>query len=751
MSSQSPAVPPGSEAEASLESPILDGLNPEQREAVLHEAGAGLILAGPGSGKTRVITHRVAYLVRERHVPPWRILAVTFTNKAAREMRERVERHLPPEDARDLWLGTFHAICGRILRVDGEAIGVPRNFGIYDDADQIALVKNVLEELGIDNRQFSPRSMLGMISRAKSEGKDARDFARSARSYPEEVAGRVYERYQQRLVDASALDFDDMLLQTVELLRSHPQTLEKYAGRFLHVLVDEFQDTNVTQYVLARQLASVHGNITVVGDPDQSIYSWRSADIRNILNFEADYPDCRIFFLEQNYRSTQNILDAAHAVIAKWGERKQKRLWTENEGGHPIELVEARDEDDEADRVGNEIRRLGGEDGRRWQDFAVMYRTNAQSRALEEAMVRMGIRYRLIGGTRFYERREIRDLVAYLRLVHNRYDWASLRRVINTPLRGIGDKTIDTLERWSLAENRQPWDSLLALRDQRVFGAAGSSPFSPRQTVALVDFAETIESADEMSKRVVLPHLLDSLTTRIGYRQHLEKEFRDDWEERWENVGELRNVVAQYEDVAENSALEAFLQDVALISDADELKGDEDAVTLITLHAAKGLEFPVVFMIGLEEGVLPHIRSLDSREQIDEERRLCYVGMTRARERLYLSRAFARGFRGLPNPESRFLKDVPRELLVIGGRRGDAAATARERRAELSARLSEDQPEAPQEPAFSDGDHVYHPKFGEGVVVSCKVVGGDQEVHAVFDPPHGLKRLLQSFAQLKKV
>ena len=649
---------------------ILGPLNPAQREAVQVEGGPLLILAGPGSGKTRVIAHRIAYLVAERGVHPYRILAVTFTNKAAREMRDRVVALLG-EPALSITMGTFHAVCARFLRVDGEKIGIGRGFAIYDEADQLALIRRAMTGLELDQKRFQPRAVLSVISRAKSELAGPAAYAQAVRSYFEEVVSRVYERYQALLGECNALDFDDLLMRAVVLFREAEDVLRRYQERYVHVLIDEFQDTNVAQYVLARQLAGGHGNICVVGDPDQSIYSWRSADLRNILNFERDYPGARVVFLEQNYRSTQTILDSAHAVISLNPQRKEKKLWTEKGQGLPVMAYEAYDEEEEAALVALEVRSLLSDGRYRAGDIAVMYRTNAQSRPLEEAFVQAGIRYRLVGGTRFYERREIKDVLAYLRLVHNPFDSVSLGRVINVPPRAIGQKTVDELTRWSSALRVPPYAALQMVADQErskkeglpIEGQAHS--FGPRSTGALLAFLDLLNELIGEAARCTPSRLVTLVLERTSYRRHLLEDL-EDGEERWENVQELVNVAAQYDDLEPASALSTFLEDVALVADTDEYDEKVDAVTLITLHAAKGLEFPVVFIVGMEEGILPHIRSFDDPAQMEEERRLCYVGITRCKERLYLLRAFRRHHMGLSahNPASRFLKDIPPELVA---------------------------------------------------------------------------------------
>ena len=740
---------------------ILQDLNEPQREAVSSTVGPLLILAGPGSGKTRVITHRIAYLVQVRKVPPWRIAAVTFTNKAAREMRGRVEAHLGGEAA-DLVLGTFHAICARWLRVDGQRAGIDRSFSIFDDTDQMALMKRVAEALHIDTRRIRERSILSAISHAKSELVTPYDYAAAARDYFGEVVARAYERYEQMLAESNALDFDDLIVKVVHMLRDNEEVREKYQERFLHVLVDEFQDTNIAQYQLARLLARKHGNICVVGDPDQSIYSWRSADIRNILNFERDFPSTKIVLLEQNYRSTQTILDAAHAVIAGSKERPEKSLWTDSGHGEPIVMFEAYDEGDEAEFVANEI--SGGVDGgRTYADYAVMYRTNAQSRALEEAFIRRNLPYQLVGGTRFYERREVRDVLAYMRLINNPYDVVSFTRVVNVPGRGVGAKSLEQLGRWAERLGVPVYTALQVLAAQQS-GNAGADiagkekhPLGSRQARALQEFVALLGELIDVAQKNTLTVLIHGLLERIGYRRFLLEEYEDEEEsfERWANVEELVNVASDYDALAPGHGLVSFLEDVALIADADTIQEPGEGrgkVTLITLHSAKGLEYPVVFMTAMEEGVLPHMRSFDDPAQMEEERRLCYVGMTRAKERLYLLRAFRRYGHGgsQHNPPSRFLRDVPQALVMQQSPLSQAPAERGERRYQQPPQR-DDRPLVPDEAMFSGGEKVRHPRFGEGVVVGCVVKGDDQEVTVAFKGEPGIKKLMLSFAPLERL
>jgi DNA helicase-2/ATP-dependent DNA helicase PcrA len=718
---------------------ILAELNPAQREAVEAISGPVLILAGPGSGKTRVITHRVAYLIKVCGISPRRIMAVTFTNKAAREMRERLQK-LVGGSVEDIMLGTFHAICARILRRDGKSIGVDPRFVIYDEEDRLSLIKRGIQEVGLDPKQYVPRAIQSAISAAKSRLQTPDDYIQHGRSYFDEVVQRVYERYQQLLVESNALDFDDLLMKTVLLFRSSPDVLSRYQSRYLHIQVDEFQDTNLVQYELVKQMAGKYRNICVVGDPDQSIYSWRFADLRNILSFEKDYPDAKVVLLEQNYRSTKMILEAASNIIAANQERKPKELWTNNELGEPIIAVEAYTEQEEAQFVVSEVEHLLGEGKVGLGDCAVMYRTNAQSRALEEAFVRYGIPYKLVAGTRFYERREVKDIVAYLRLIQNPYDNVSLLRIINVPLRGIGQRSLSELSHWARSMGVPEYRALQLLAEQN------QHPFNSRISQTLTDFLNLIENLISQSLELNLVDLFDLVVERSGYKKYILSGV--DGEERWDNVLELRTVAQQYRDLAPPKGLAAFLEEVTLVSDVDGLDEGVNAVTLITLHQAKGLEFPVVFIVGMEEGILPHFKSFDDPVQMEEERRLCYVGVTRAKQRVYLVRAFRRSLMGSStvNSPSRFLNDIPEHLISGSGWWQKKETPIAE------AMYSWNKPSPPPLATLElqAGDRVRHDQFGDGVVVNCQQVKDDSEVVVAFSGA-GIKKLLLSLARLEKV
>lgn len=724
---------------------ILATLNPAQREAAEAIKGPVLILAGPGSGKTRVITYRVAYLVRTCGVSPHHIMAVTFTNKAAREMKDRLEQLLG-QAIEALTLGTFHAICARILRRDGKAVGVESSFVIYDEDDQLRLMKQILEELKLDPKQYVPQALRSAIDAAKSRLTTPEDYGQRVSSYFEEIVHRVYQRYQQLLSQGQAVDFDDLLMKTTQLFRDHPKILARYQSRYAHILVDEFQDTNIAQYELMKHLAGKHRNLCVVGDPDQSIYSWRFADLRNILSFEKDYPEAKVVFLEQNYRSTKTILEVASDVISANVLRKPKRLWTENEDGTPVAVIESYNAEEEAQYVVNEIERLVSQEQIAIKDCAVMYRVNAQSRALEETFLRYGMPYKLVGGTRFYQRQEVKDIIAYLRLIHNPQDNVSLRRIMNVPGRGIGQKTVSILQSWAQAHDVSLFQALRQISQSAVAGEA-KQPLPSRTIQALAGFDALTGGLIAQSHELSLSALVDEILERSGYRAYIQD--KEDGEERWENIMELRNVAAEYNDFDTEEALTAFLEKVSLVSDIDELDETADTVTLITLHQAKGLEFPAVFIVGLEEGILPHRKSFDDPEQMEEERRLCYVGITRAKKHLYLLRSYRRSLFGgsTANPPSRFLPDISRHLISPRGLWDESPTPVPDPDSSHNLHPS---PRSVATLTLKVGDHVSHSRFGPGIVMSCSPTMDDQEITVVFEQA-GVKKLLASLAPLEKI
>jgi DNA helicase-2/ATP-dependent DNA helicase PcrA len=690
------ATPPDSTPERALPTTraIVAPLNPPQREAVEHVDGPLLILAGAGSGKTRVLAHRVAHLVATG-VPPYRIVAVTFTNKAAGEMRDRIAGLIGPEATREATIGTFHSICARILRREGDRIGLTSGFTIYDRADQLAVIKNVLRQLDLDDKRFAPPALLSFIGQRKDELADPATAARQADNFWEEQAARVYEAYQRDLAESDAADFDDLLLRVVFLFEQHPDVLARYQRRWQYILVDEYQDTNRTQYRLCALLAAVHRNLAVVGDDDQSIYSWRGADLRNILDFERDWPTAKVVKLEQNYRSTQTILDAAHAVVSRVEGRKDKRLWTDRGSGSAIQVFDAYNEYEEAEFVARQVERLASSADRRrgWSsllttraddepavgesavdgaagpmkfgDIAVAYRVNAQSRVLEEAFMRFGIPYQLVGGVRFYERREVKDALGYARLARNLGDRVALERVINVPARGIGDKTVNELRAWADHRGATMWAAVEA--------AESNANLATRARTAIAGFAELMRGLAALAAAEPTSAVLEECLERSGLRAVLD-DGTEEGTDRWANLVELRNHAAEFDELEPPEGLARFLEEVALVSDQDTLEERPERVTLITLHAAKGLEFPVVFMVGMEEGLLPYARALDDERELEEERRLTYVGMTRAKDRLYLVHARHRsawGSGGVEVEPSRFLADLPEDLLEVGsGRRG---------------------------------------------------------------------------------
>jgi DNA helicase-2/ATP-dependent DNA helicase PcrA len=719
---------------------LLKGLNPPQRAAVTAADGPLLIFAGAGSGKTRVLTHRIAWLIQQGRAEPGELLAVTFTNKAAREMRSRVE-HLLNLAAGGIWMGTFHAIGVRILRRDGAADGVDRHFAIYDEGDRLAVVKRIMTEHRLDEKRYPPGGMVGLISRAKDELMTPEEQLKAAGTHTEELAARVRQGYEAFLERNHALDFDDLLLRTVWLFDRHPEVLERYQRRFKYVMVDEYQDTNRAQYLMVRHLASRHRNLCVVGDDDQSIYGFRGADVRNILSFERDYPDAQVVKLEQNYRSTQVILDAAYHVIKANPNRAEKRLWTDRPGGPKVVVSQTYDEQEEAQTVAREALRLVAEGDYRLGDLAVLYRTNAQSRALEEVLLRRGIPYRLIGGLRFYERREVKDVLAYLRLIANPQDTLSFSRVVNVPRRKLGEKSLSQLGYWADAHGLSPWDALDRLSEM--------TELTPAAVKALGEFRDLVRELRAASQERRVVEVLDLLLLRSAYERYL-KDGSPEGDDRWANVLELRGLASEYDGLPPGEGLQAFLEDVALMSDVDSMDDQAQGMTLITLHMVKGLEFPVVFMLGMEEGLFPHSRSLDSPAGLEEERRLAYVGMTRAKDRLYLFHTFRRHLWGSANLNlpSRFLADIPPEL--VDGSAGIPPGVPVQGMA--PARVIE--AARPAVPVvlvqrYAPGDQVEHRSWGRGTILKSTMTRTDEEVIVKFDKV-GVKILAVSLAPIVK-
>jgi len=728
---------------------LLAKLNPPQQEAVTHGDGPLLIFAGAGSGKTRVLTARIAYLIATRRVWPDRLVAVTFTNKAAREMRGRVES-LVGEAAQKMWVGTFHSTAVKILRRDSQRIGIANSFVIFDEDDTRAALRRVLDELRLDPKRYPIGALSNAISQAKNELKRPQDYPN--RSYADEVARRVYESYQEVLRRSGGLDFDDLIMKLVELLSTDEEALAKWRDRFRHVLVDEYQDTNRAQYVLVNLLAQEHRNVAVVGDDDQSIYRFRGADIRNILDFRKDYPDAHVVHLEQNYRSSQAILDAAYSVIRSNPERAEKRLWTERAGGEKVMAMQAYNEIEEAEFVADEIERLRRTESRGYSDFAILYRTNAQSRSFEDVLARRRIPYRLVGGIRFWERREVKDLVAYLRFCFNPKDSLSFSRIVSVPPRKIGNVTVDALN----TRARETEEDLLAiLADPAPVAGVPKAAVAPLQT-----FRSQIESVRATMGVLRPSELLDHIVEVMDLRRHY-LDGTPQGEARMENINELRGLAESFDDREPVQGVEDFLAEVALVSDVDAYDENGEGVTLITLHMVKGLEFPVVFMVGMEEGLLPHQRALDEREEnpsavgaateMAEERRLAYVGMTRAKDRLYLSCAFRRHLYGRSQPAfpSRFLTDIPQSLLAAPKGSAPVAPPRQGYKERYQERQVEAAPAAPPVQRFWSGDRVKHPAFGAGTVVKSTLTRTDEELVIKFDKV-GLKILSGMLAPLTK-
>jgi len=763
-------------------------LNPQQRKAVFNINGPLLVLAGAGSGKTSVIVNRIAYMIKygnayhsdyvpeeltvqdlqqmrealaekgaalpdritdllkEQPVHPASILAITFTNKAAREMKQRLENILG-ESVNSLWVSTFHAACVRILRMDIEKLGYGRNFVIFDTADQQTLIKDCIQELKLNEKNFPVREVLYKIERAKDELKEPEVFAEEAGSdFRLSKIARIYELYQKKLMNNNALDFDDIIMLTIKLFMDHPPVMEYYQRKFKYILVDEYQDTNRAQYTLVSLLADNFKNLCVVGDDDQSIYAWRGADIRNILDFEKEFKNACVVKLEQNYRSTKTILDAANHVIRNNTGRKGKTLWTDNCQGERIFYYEAENEREEAAFIVNEIERLIQCENRKNSDFALLYRINAQSRVLEEAFMKAGIPYRIFGGLRFYDRKEIKDIIAYLRLIQNSADDVALKRIINVPKRGIGSSTLETVQSIALERNCSLYE---------VISSAGQIPDLKRAAAKLAEFVDMINSFKAQSESVSVQELIDIVINKSGILAELKAEETEEAQTRIENIQELISGAIEFEAQSEEKGLEAYLANVMLVSDIDNLEEESDHVVLMTLHSAKGLEFPVVFIPGFEEGLFPGIRSMNIEDELEEERRLCYVGITRAKERLYLTSTYCRTLFGNTtyNMASRFMKEIPDELLETGGRRKvqqDRFSAAIASSAPILGKDAFGVGSGKPHTDFKAGDQVVHKKFGIGKIISVTMDNGDCVLEIDFKKA-GMKRLMAEFANLVKL
>lgn len=740
----------------SITNQLLAGMNPKQEEAVKHTEGPLLIMAGAGSGKTRVLTHRIAYLIVEKQVYPSKILAITFTNKAAKEMKERIDGILGDGFGDQMWVSTFHSMCVRILRRDADRIGYSKNFTILDGTDQLSVVKAIVKQENIDSKKYEPRALLGIISSAKNQLKSADDFLAEMNPMNpyEKIAGQVYKAYERRLKKNQSMDFDDLIMRTIDLFTRVPEVLEFYQNKFHYIHVDEYQDTNKAQYQLVEMLAEKFKNICVVGDSDQSIYRWRGADIGNILSFEKDYPKAKVIMLEQNYRSTKRILQAANEIIGNNKSRYPKVLRTDNADGEKVQLYRAYNEQEEAQFVVGKIQQLIQDEGLHYHDFAILYRTNAQSRAMEETLVKSNMTYKIVGGTKFYDRKEIKDLLAYLRLIANNDDDISLARIINEPKRNIGATSFERIVTYAL------------MHDMTVFEALENATLIPGMTgrglKSVTDFFTLIDQLTAMQEYLAVSEIVEEVIERSGYREMLQRENSIESESRLENIEEFLTVTKAFEERSDDKTLVAFLTDLALISDIDTLDQQPDqsqgSITLMTLHAAKGLEFPVVFLIGMEENIFPHSRSIGDEDEMEEERRLAYVGLTRAEQRLYLSCAQTRMIFGRTsmNQPSRFIGEISSDVIEpVGGERASQVHPS-----VAGNRYIKPRKVAPSHPVYTEsggdklewqvGDKASHKKWGVGTVVSVRGEGENRELDIAFPKPTGIKRLLAKFAPIEK-
>lgn len=753
----------GGEQVQFLTDKLLNGLNPEQQKAVKTVDGPLLLMAGAGSGKTRVLTHRIAYLMVEKGVNPYNILAITFTNKAAREMRERIQKMMGGA-ADDIWISTFHSMCVRILRRDIDRLGYNRNFTILDSTDQQSVIKSILKDKNMDPKKYDPRAILGTMSSAKNELITPEEYAKTAGDYFSQKVSDVYTEYQRRLRKNNALDFDDLIMTTITLFIRVPEVLEYYQRKFQYIHVDEYQDTNRAQYMLVKLLAQRFQNLCVVGDSDQSIYRWRGADITNILSFEKDYPRASVILLEQNYRSTKKILLAANMVIQNNMNRKPKNLWTENAEGNKIMYYRADSEQGEAQFVIGKIQEQL-RNGRKLSDIAILYRTNAQSRVIEESFLKSNIDYSIVGGIKFYDRKEIKDILAYLRLISNPDDDISLQRIINVPKRAIGSTSIDKIANFATMHDLSMFQALETIE---MIG------LSPKAEKAAAEFRNLVSNYTHQQEYLSVTELVEEVLEKTGYRDMLKAEKSLESQSRLENIDEFLTVTKSFEESSEDKSLVAFLTDLALVADIDRLDDDgqqkTDFVTLMTLHSAKGLEFPVVFLIGMEEGVFPHSRSLMEEDEMEEERRLAYVGITRAEEELFITNAQMRTLFGRTNmnPESRFIKEIPADLVedavpkvrrpaptsggrpapMSGGRPGTSARPSMPTRGAVSRPVAA--ASGGEGIEWKVGDKAQHGKWGTGTVVSVKGSGEGTELDIAFPSPTGIKRLLAKFAPITK-
>ena len=737
--------------------PLLKGLNNRQQEAVRHTDGPLLVMAGAGSGKTRVLTHRIAYLLDEKGVSPRNILAITFTNKAAREMKDRVTNLIGPE-ADQMWVSTFHSMCVRILRRDADKIGINRNFTIFDTADQLTVIKNVLKERNIDPKKYQPRSFLAEISSAKNKLQTPDQYQKVAGDYFHKMVADVYQDYQTTLLRNHSMDFDDLIMQTALLFKRAPEVLEYYQRRFQYIHVDEYQDTNYAQYDLVKKLAEKYQNLCVVGDSDQSIYRWRGADIKNILSFEKDYPNATVVFLEQNYRSTESILNAANAVIKNNPDHKEKKLWTDQAGGSKLKYYKAQTERYESLYVAEQIEKYIHEQRFNYRDIAILYRTNAQSRVIEETFVKANIPYQMVGGTKFYDRKEIKDILAYLRLISNPDDDVSFVRIVNEPKRGIGATTIEKLQNYATANEI----SLFTAIKEIDFVGLGA-----RATKSLAEFGEMVSNWIQQQEFLTATDMVEQVLKKSGYEEMLENERTIEAKTRLENINEFKSVTQHFEKNSDDQTLLAFLTDLALISDIDSMDDDpfaDNKVTMMTLHAAKGLEFPVVFLVGMEEGIFPHSRSAMDDEEMAEERRLAYVGITRAEKELHLTHAVTRTLYGETkwNNMSRFIREIPEELLdgytstkkqprfAISDDDRSFFAPKSTPKQQVTKRVAQKLTTGGEKEDWQVGDKAHHKKWGVGTIVRVTGKGEELELDVAFPAPTGIKRLLAKFAPITK-
>ncbi len=713
---------------------ILENLNEKQQEAVQIKEAPILVIAGAGSGKTKVLTHRIAYLIFQKKINPGNILAVTFTNKAAQEMKDRIE--LISKDASDknmmkgLWMGTFHSICARILRREIDILGYDKNFVIYDKGDQLSMIRRCLKALDLDSKKYSPNVVSSVIDKAKNNLEDPELFEYNAVNYFKKIVAKVYTQYQEELFENNALDFNDLILLAVKLFKKRPAILENYQNKFRYILVDEYQDINFAQYQLVKLLSGKYNNLFVVGDPDQSIYKFRGADLSNILRFEQDFPHSKVIKLEQNYRSTKVILEGASNLIKHNRNRKEKELWTDKKGGEKIKCYEAASSIDEAVFISQEIIKLNKEKDKAFKDFAILYRTNAQSRSFEEIFNKQGIPFRVVGGLRFYERKEVKDILAYLRFIHDQKDGVSFLRIINNTKLGIGKITLSKIEELGRKNNLNFHQALkLGLRVIKI---------SKDREVGIKKFTSLIDELSDKKNKMKGSELLVELIKRINYYEDLKKEGEFKAQNKIENIKELILAVQEFEENNENESITAFLEYVALITDIDLYKGEEDVVTVMTLHSAKGLEFPVVFITGFEEGIFPHSRSLNSGEELEEERRLCYVGMTRAKERLYLTYAWRRNLNGntLFNSVSRFISEIPKHLKEKADiEKGEVTPSLDNRIEKIEVVV---------------GDKIRHVDWGTGFIVNKIDTENDIFITVDFESV-GLKKLSMNFAPLERI